>query len=457
MTIDLEKKVATKSVIDVEAFMENLIAKDPLEKEYHQSVREVIYSLKPFIQENPHYAEKKLLERLVEPERIITFRVSWVDDAGEVQVNRAWRIQFNSAIGPYKGGIRFAPEVNLDTIKFLGFEMIFKNSLTSLPLGAGKGGADFDPQGKSDGEIMRFCQAFMTELYRHIGEDTDIPAGDLGVGHREVGYMYGQYRRIRNDFTGVITGKKAAWGGSLIRPEATGYGVAYFAEEMLATINEDFKGKRVSVSGYGAVGSYLIEKLDELGAIVVTAADPFGYIYDPDGITGEKIAYIKDLWTVNRRPITDYAEKYNVEYKEGSPWEVPVDVAIPSSRQNELNEKDAQTLIDNGVICVCEAANMPSTEEAVTLFTQKEILFAPGKAANAGGVAVSGLEMAQNSAHYNWSALEVDEKLHGFMSNIHKTCLKYGTKENGYVNYVDGANIGGFVKVADAMLDQGII
>ncbi|MGY3748724.1 NADP-specific glutamate dehydrogenase [Vagococcus acidifermentans] len=443
---------------NVDEFMQELIDRTPIEKDFHQSVREVMHSIEPYIKEHPKYLDDKLLERLIEPERIIAFRVPWVDDKGDVQVNRGWRVQFNSAIGPYKGGIRFAPDVTLDTVKFLAFEMIFKNSLTSLPLGAAKGGADFDPAGKSDGEIMRFCQSFMTELYRYIGPDTDVPAGDLGVGHKEVGYMFGQYKRIMNEFTGVITGKKVNWGGSLIRPEATGYGVAYFAQCMLETIGEKLEGKTVSVSGYGNVGSFLIEKLDALGAKVVTAADPFGYIYDPDGISGEKLDFIKDLWVVHRRPIKDYADKFGVEYVEGKgPWEVPVDVAIPSSRQNELNLDDAKTLVKNGVLCVCEAANMPTTEDAMQFFVEKELLYAPGKAANAGGVAVSGLEMAQNSMHYSWSAEEVDEKLHTFMENIHQTCIDYGKKENGYVNYVDGANIGGFIKVADAMIDLGVV
>ncbi|MBP1044442.1 NADP-specific glutamate dehydrogenase [Vagococcus sp. BWB3-3] len=445
-------------ILDVDKFMAEVMRKDPLEKEYHQSVREVMMSIAPFVEKNPQYAENKLLERMIEPERIITFRVPWIDDRGAVQVNRGWRIQFNSAIGPFKGGIRFAPDVTLDTIKFLGFEMIFKNSLTSLPLGAAKGGADFDGVGKSDSEVMRFCQSYINELHRHIGPNTDIPAGDIGVGHREIGYMYGQYKRIMDEFSGVFTGKKIGWGGSLIRPEATGYGVAYFVQCMLARKNQVLAGKRVSVSGYGNVGSYLIEKLDELGAKVVTAADPYGYIYDEEGISGEKLDYIKDLWTVYRRPIKDYADKYGVTYVEGKrPWEVPVDIAIPSSRQNELDESDAKTLIKNGVICVCEAANMPSTEGAMHLFTENKLLFAPGKAANAGGVAVSGLEMAQNAMHYSWTSEEVDEKLHGFMENIHQTCLDYGTEEDGYVNYVNGANIGGFVKVADAMIDLGVI
>lgn len=445
-------------LLDIDKFMGEVVERDPLEKDYHQSVREVIHSLVPFIEKHPKYAENKLLERLVEPERIITFRVPWVDDQGEVQVNRGWRVQFNSAIGPFKGGIRFAPDVTLDTVKFLGFEMIFKNSLTSLPLGAAKGGADFDGVGKSDHEIMRFCQSYINELHRHIGPNTDVPAGDLGVGHKEIGYMYGQYKRIMDEFTGVFTGKKVGWGGSYIRPEATGYGVAYFTQNMLNKNGDSLEGKTVSVSGYGNVGSYLIEKLDELGATVVTASDPYGYIHDPDGIKGDKIEYIKELWTVHRRPIKDYAEKYGVEYVEGKrPWEVPVDIAIPSSRQNELDLEDAKTLIENGAICVCEAANMPSTEEAMTYFTENKVLFAPGKAANAGGVAVSGLEMAQNSMHYNWTSEEVDEKLHQFMKNIHETCIEYGTEEDGYVNYVDGANIGGFVKVADAMMDLGVI
>jgi glutamate dehydrogenase (NADP+) len=442
--------------INVQEFMDNLIAQNPAETEFHQAVKEVVVSLAPFIDKNPKYAKNKILERLVEPERTISFRVPWVDDKGEIQINKGWRVEFNSAIGPYKGGIRFAPNVTVGTLKFLGFEQIFKNSLTSLPLGGGKGGANFDGRGKSDAEVMRFCQSFMTELFRHIGANTDVPAGDIGVGGREIGYMFGQYKRLANEFTGVFTGKGFNWGGSLIRPEATGYGVAYFCQSMLKTRGEDFEGKRVAASGYGNVGSFLIEKVIQLGGKVITVADPTGYIYDPDGVSGEKLEFVKTLWTVHRRPIKDYAEKFGVKYIEGSPWEVPCDVAIPTSRQNELDLNDAKNLIKNGCTCVCEAANMPSSEEAINYFLDSKILFAPGKAANAGGVAVSGLEMAQNSMRYNWTAEEVEEKLKSIMANIHATCQEYG-KEGNYTNYVDGANIGGFIKVADAMIDQGIV
>ncbi|MGX6978078.1 NADP-specific glutamate dehydrogenase [Vagococcus elongatus] len=444
-------------VLNVEKFMEDLIKKNPYEVEFHQSVREVLHSIAPFIEKNPRYAENSLLERLVEPERTIMFRVPWVDDQGVVQVNRGWRVEFNSAIGPYKGGIRFAPDVTLGTVKFLGFEMIFKNGLTTLPLGAGKGGADFDCVGKSDGEVMRFCQSYMSELFRHIGPNTDIPAGDIGVGHREIGYMFGQYKRLTNEFTGVLTGKKFTMGGSLIRPEATGYGVTYFADAMLETVGDSVEGKTVAISGYGNVGAFTAEKVAEMGGKIVTASDQYGYIYDPEGIVGERLAFLKDLWVVHRRPIKDYADKFGCQYIENKrPWEVPVDIAIPTSRQNELDEVDAAALLKNGVICVVEGANMPCTEKAIDMFHKAGVLFAPGKAANAGGVAVSGLEMAQNSMHYSWSAEEVDQKLREIMGLIHDTCIEFGQTDKG-VNYVNGANIGGFVKVADAMIDLGII
>jgi glutamate dehydrogenase (NADP+) len=442
--------------INVQEFMDNLIAQNPAEPEFHQAVKEVVISLAPFIDKNPKYAENKILERLVEPERTISFRVPWVDDKGEIQVNKGWRVQFNSAIGPYKGGLRFAPNVTVGTLKFLGFEQIFKNSLTNLPLGGGKGGSNFDGRGKSDAEVMRFCQSFMTELFRHIGPNTDVPAGDIGVGGREIGYLFGQYKRLANEYTGVLTGKGVGWGGSLIRTQATGYGVAYFLQQMLATKGMSIEGQRVAASGYGNVGSFFIEKVHQLGGKIITVADPFGYVYDPDGVSGEKLEYIKTLWTVYRRPIKDYAEKYGLEYKEGSPWVVPCDIAVPTSRQNELDLNDAKALLNNGVKCVCEAANMPCSEDAVNCFLDAKILFAPGKAANAGGVGVSGLEMAQNSMRYYWSAEEVDAKLKTIMENIHATCQEYG-KEGSYTNYVDGANIGGFIKIADAMIAQGVV
>lgn len=400
-----------------------------------------------------------LLERMVEPERVIMFRVTWIDDAGNTQVNRGYRIQMNSAIGPYKGGIRFHPSVNLSILKFLAFEQTFKNSLTTLPMGGGKGGSDFDPKGKSDIEIMKFCQAFMTELSKHIGADTDVPAGDIGVGGREVGYMFGQYKRLRNEFTGVLTGKGITFGGSLIRPEATGYGDVYFAQNMLATKGESFSGKTVVVSGSGNVAQYAIEKATELGGKVVTASDSSGYIYDADGINAEKLAYIMEIKNVNYGRISDYVAKYpNAKFVAGKrPWEVKCDIALPCATQNELNGDEAKMLIANGCTCVAEGANMPSTPEAVTEFLNAKILFAPGKASNAGGVATSGLEMSQNSLRLSWTSEEVDQRLKDIMANIHAACVKYGTDANGYTDYVKGANIAGFVKVADAMLAQGIV
>ncbi|MCX7863066.1 MAG: NADP-specific glutamate dehydrogenase [Bacteroidales bacterium] len=442
----------------VDAFMAKVIAKNPNEPEFLQAVREVVESLMPFIEENPKYKEHKILERMVEPERVIIFRVPWIDDKGDIQINRGYRVQMNSAIGPYKGGIRFHPTVNLSILKFLAFEQVFKNSLTTLPMGGGKGGSDFDPKGKSDNEVMRFCQSFATELYRHIGHNTDVPAGDIGVGGREVGYMYGQYKRIMNEFTGVFTGKGIEWGGSLIRPEATGYGCVYFAEEMLKTRGESFKGKTVVVSGSGNVSQYAIEKVNQLGGKVVTASDSNGYIYDPKGIDDEKLKYIMWLKNVKRGRIKEYAEKYGCEYYENkTPWEVKCDIALPCATQNEINGKDAEMLVKNGCICVSEGANMPSTPEAVEIFIEHKILYGPGKAANAGGVATSGLEMTQNSLRMSWSREEVDRHLHQIMINIHNTCVKYGKKPDGFINYVDGANIGGFVKVADAMIAQGIV
>ena len=442
----------------VEAFMAKVIAKNPNEPEFIQAVREVVESLMPFIEENPKYQEHKILERIVEPERVIMFRVPWLDDKGEIQVNRGYRIEMNSAIGPYKGGLRFHPTVNLSILKFLAFEQVFKNSLTTLPMGGGKGGSDFDPKGKSDNEVMRFCQSFMTELYRHIGHNTDVPAGDIGVGGREIGYLFGQYKRIVNEFTGVLTGKAIEWGGSYIRPEATGYGCVYFAEEMLKTRGQSFKGKTVVVSGSGNVAQYAIEKATQLGAKVVTASDSNGYIYDPKGIDEEKLQYIMWLKNVKRGRIKEYAEKYGCEYYENKrPWEVKCDIALPCATQNEIDGEDAQTLVRNGCICVAEGANMPSTPEAVEIFLNNKILYAPGKAANAGGVATSGLEMTQNSLRMTWSREEVDRHLHQIMINIHNTCVKYGKKPDGFINYVDGANIGGFVKVADAMIAQGVV
>jgi glutamate dehydrogenase/leucine dehydrogenase len=442
----------------VEKFMAKIIAKNPSEQEFHQAVLEVSESLIPFIEENPKYKHAKILERIAEPERVLMFRVPWQDDRGEIQINRGFRIEMNSAIGPYKGGLRFHPTVNLGILKFLAFEQVFKNSLTTLPMGGGKGGSDFDPKGKSDSEVMRFCQSFMTELQRHIGPDTDVPAGDIGVGGREIGFLFGQYKRLRNEFTGVLTGKGLEWGGSLIRPEATGYGCVYFAQEMLATRGDTFKGKTVSVSGSGNVAQYACEKATELGAKVVTLSDSNGYIYDPKGITAEKLAWAMELKNVRRGRISDYADKFNCEYHEGQrPWGVKVDIALPCATQNEVNDEEASTLVKNGCICVSEGANMPSTPDAVEVFLKAKILYGPGKAANAGGVATSGLEMSQNSMRLSWTREEVDSRLHTIMINIHKTCQKYGTEKDGFINYVKGANIGGFIKVADAMIAQGVV
>jgi glutamate dehydrogenase (NADP+) len=442
---------------NVEEFMEKVVEKNPGEKEFHQAVREVAESVMPHIKKNPKYKKAKVLERMVEPERTIMFRVSWVDDTGEIQVNRGYRVEFNSAIGPYKGGLRFHPSVTLSILKFLGFEQIFKNSLTSLPMGGGKGGSDFNARGKSDMEIMRFCQSFMTELFRHIGPNTDVPAGDIGVGGREIGYLYGMYKKLTNEFTGVLTGKGINWGGSLIRPEATGYGAVYFAQEMLKTKKETFNGKIVTISGFGNVAWGAAKKINELGGKVVTLSGPDGYIYDKDGISGDKIEYMLEMRASNNDRVEDYAKKYDVPFYPGKrPWDVKCDIALPCATQNELDEKDAKTLIDNGCILLAEASNMGCTSEAAKLAT-KNILFAPGKAVNAGGVAVSGLEMTQNSMRYNWTVEEVDAKLYQIMKNIHEACVKYGRMSKDKIDYIKGANIAGFVKVADAMLDQGIV
>ena len=443
----------------VDGFMADLAAKNPDEKEFHQAVREVLESVAPYIVEHPYLMEQKILERIVEPERIIIFRVPWLDDEGEIHVNRGYRVQMNSAIGPYKGGIRFHPSVNLSIMKFLAFEQTFKNSLTTLPMGAGKGGSDFNPKGKSDNEVMRFCQSFMTELQKHIGADTDVPAGDIGVGGREIGYMFGQYKRLRNEFTGVLTGKGQTWGGSPMRPEATGYGTCYFAEAMLATKGDSYEGKTVAISGSGNVAQFAAQKALQLGAKVVTMSDSNGSIYDPDGINEEKLAYIMELKNIFRGRIREYVQKYpTAQYFEGKrPWSVKCDIAMPCATQNELNEDEAKTLLANGCICVAEGANMPCTPEAIEAFQSAKILYSPGKASNAGGVATSGLEMTQNSIRLKWTREEVDANLRRIMIDIHEACVKYGTEEDGYVNYVKGANIAGFIKVAEAMMAQGLV
>jgi len=442
----------------VQKFMAMIIARNPGEQEFHQAVQEVAESLIPFIEDNPKYKHAKILERIAEPERTIIFRVPWLDDKGEIQINRGYRIEMNSAIGPYKGGLRFHPTVNLGILKFLAFEQVFKNSLTTLPMGGGKGGSDFDPKGKSDNEVMRFCQSFMTELFRHIGADTDVPAGDIGVGGREIGYLFGQYKRLKNEFTGVLTGKGIEWGGSLIRPEATGYGATYFAQEMLSTRGESIEGKTVCISGSGNVAQYATEKVTELGGKVITMSDSNGFIYDSKGIDGKRLKYIMELKNVRRGRIMEYAGKFGAEYHEGKrPWIIPCDIAMPNATQNEINEDEAKTLVSNGCICVSEGANMPSTPEAVEVFLRAKILYGPGKAANAGGVATSGLEMTQNSMRLPWLRKEVDQRLHTIMKSIHSTCVNYGTKDDGFINYVDGANIGGFVKVANAMIAQGVV
>jgi glutamate dehydrogenase (NADP+) len=443
----------------IEAFLDLVKQKNGNEPEFLQAVHEVAETVIPFIEENPKYQGKMLLERMVEPERTIIFRVPWIDDKGNTQVNRAFRVEFNSAIGPYKGGLRFHPSVNLSILKFLGFEQLFKNSLTTLPMGGGKGGSDFDPKGKSDNEVMRFCQSFMTELFRHIGANTDVPAGDIGVGGREIGYMFGQYKRLKNEFTGVLTGKGLSYGGSLIRPEATGYGTVYFAKNMLATKNDSFKGKTVVISGSGNVAQYACEKATELGGKVVTMSDSSGYIYDKDGIDADKLAYIMEIKNVNRGRISEYVDKYSSAtfHKGERPWSVKCDIAMPCATQNELDKSEAETLVNNNVIAVAEGANMPTTPEAIEVLQKAKVLFSPGKASNAGGVATSGLEMSQNSLRYNWTREEVDAKLNQIMDDIHASCVKYGTQKDGTVDYVKGANVAGFVKVADAMLAQGVV
>ena len=443
----------------IDAFLKIVRKRDGHEPEFMQAVEEVAETVIPYIIENDIYHGKNILMRMCEPERAITFRVSWMDDKGEIWVNRGYRIQMNSAIGPYKGGLRFHPSVNMSILKFLAFEQVFKNSLTTLPMGGGKGGSDFDPKGRSESEIMRFCQAFMTELYRHIGPDTDVPAGDIGVGGREIGYMYGQYKKLANEFTGVLTGKGMTWGGSLIRPEATGYGTVYFAQDMLASVNDGIKGKKVVISGSGNVAQYAAEKILHFGGKVLTMSDSSGYIYDSSGISEEKLKFIMYLKNVQRGRISEYVKKYpKAVFKKGkTPWTVPCDMALPCATQNELNEEDAKKLVANGCKCVSEGANMPSTKGAVDFFIKSKILYAPGKASNAGGVATSGLEMTQNSLRYNWSREEVDEKLREIMLSIHNSCIEHGKQKNGYVNYVKGANIAGFVKVADAMIAQGVI
>ena len=443
----------------IKAFMDEVIERNGHEPEFIQAVQEVAETVIPYIAQQEIYNGKNILLRMVEPERAITFRVAWVDDTGEIQVNRGYRIQMNSAIGPYKGGLRFHPTVNMSILKFLAFEQVFKNSLTTLPMGGGKGGSDFDPKGKSDGEVMRFCQSFMSELYRHIGPNTDVPAGDIGVGGREIGFLYGTYKRLRNEFTGVLTGKGLSWGGSLIRPEATGYGAVYFAKNMLEMQGKNLSGKTILVSGSGNVAQYATEKATQLGAKVVTLSDSSGYIFDEEGIDADKFAFVMDLKNVKRGRIKEYVKKYpKAKYHEGkTPWHEKCELAFPCATQNELNGADAKKLISNGCICVSEGANMPSTPEAIAEFHKAKILFAPGKASNAGGVATSGLEMSQNSLRLNWTREEVDAKLQKIMSDIHDSCIKYGTQDDGYIDYVKGANIAGFVKVADAMLAHGVV
>lgn len=448
--------MAAKTVI--QSIYEEVLKRNPGEVEFHQAVKEVLDSLEPVIEKHPEYVDARILDRIVEPERQIMFRIPWQDDKGNIQVNRGFRFEFNSALGPYKGGLRFHPTVNASILKFLGFEQIFKNSLTTLPMGGGKGGSDFDPKGKSDNEVMRFCQSFMTELFRHIGPNTDVPAGDIGVGGREIGFMFGQYKRLRNEFTGVLTGKALNWGGSLIRPEATGYGCVYFAEEMLKTRGESFKGKVCTVSGSGNVAQYTVEKLNQLGAKAVTLSDSNGTIHDPGGIDAEKLAFVLELKNVRRGRIKEYADKYKVQYLEGKrPWGIKCDCAFPSATQNEVNEEDAKILLKNGCMLIAEGANMPSTPEAIEQYLEKKILYGPAKAANAGGVATSGLEMSQNAMMMSWSRDEVDKKLHNIMIAIHKQCYEAAEEYGQPGNLLMGANIAGFVKVADAMLDQGVV
>ncbi len=447
--------IATTSK-SLEKFMELVVKRNPAQAEYQQAVFEVVRSVLPYVEEHPEYQKANILERMIEPERSVIFRVPWMDDKGNYRVNRGYRVQMNNAIGPYKGGLRFHPNVTLSILKFLAFEQVFKNSLTTLPMGGGKGGSDFDPKGKSDAEVMRFCQSFMTELHRYIGKDTDVPAGDIGVGAREIGYLFGQYKRLTNEFTGVLTGKGYTYGGSLIRPEATGYGLLFFVEEMLETIGETMKDKKVVVSGSGNVAQYAIEKVIALGGIPLTASDSDGFIYDPDGITNEKLEFILELKNEKRGRISEYAEKYGVPYYAGErPWKIPCDIALPCAVQNELDENDAKLLVKNGCKMVAEGANMPTTPEAIEVLQENGILYAPGKAANAGGVATSGLEMSQNSIRLSWTREEVENKLRTIMKNIHEQCVKYGKKEDGTIDYVKGANIAGFVRVADAMLAEG--
>lgn len=446
----------TTKQLTVDRFMQLIKKRNPGQPEFLQAVAEVAHAIIPFIEEHPEYTKANILERMTEAERILIFRVPWMDDNGNYRVNRGYRVQMNNAIGPYKGGLRFHPNVNLSILKFLAFEQVFKNSLTTLPMGGGKGGSDFDPKGKSDNEVMRFCQSFMTELFRHIGKDTDIPAGDIGVGGREIGYLFGQFKRLTNEFTGVLTGKGFTYGGSLIRPEATGYGLLFFVEEMLKTKGQSIKNKKVVISGSGNVAQYAIEKTIAFGGIPLTASDSNGFIYDPDGIDSEKLAYLLELKNVRRGRISEYADKYGVPYYEGEkPWKIPCDIALPCAVQNELNEEDAQLLMDNGCILVAEGANMPTTPEAIALLQENHIMYAPGKAANAGGVATSGLEMSQNSIRLSWSREEVENRLRIIMQRIHEQCKQYGKKEDGTIDYVKGANIAGFVRVADAMLAEG--
>jgi len=442
----------------IQTIIADVKAKNPSEPEFHQAIQEVTESLDLVLERHPEYRYAKILERMVEPERVIMFRVPWMDDQGEIHINRGFRIEMNSAIGPYKGGLRFHPSVTLGILKFLAFEQVFKNSLTTLPMGGGKGGSDFNPKGKSDNEIMRFCQSFMTELYRHIGPNTDVPAGDIGVGTREIGYLFGQYKRLKNEFTGVLTGKGLNWGGSLVRPEATGFGVVYFAEEMLKTKSSSFDGKKVAVSGFGNVAWGAVRKVNELGGNVVTLSGPDGFIYDPDGIKGEKVDFMLKLRSSNKDVVEDYAKEFGVEFYENKkPWEIKVDVALPCATQNEILEDDAIKLVENGCMCVCEGANMPTTIEGYKVFLEAGILYAPGKASNAGGVATSGLEMSQNSMRRPWSKEEVDGRLHEIMSRIHYTCVATADRFGTPGNYVNGANIAGFLKVADAMMDQGLV
>ena len=443
----------------VEGFMADVIARNPGEPEFHQAVREVVESVAPYVTAMPHLIDQKILERIVEPERIVIFRVPWMDDRGEIHINRGFRVQCNSAIGPYKGGIRFHPSVNLSIMKFLAFEQTFKNALTTLPMGGAKGGSDFSARGKSDNEVMRFCQSFMTELYRHIGADTDVPAGDIGVGGREIGFLFGQYKRIRDEFTGTLTGKGLSWGGSLLRPEATGYGLCYFTRQMLGTRGESFEGKRVNISGSGNVAQYAAQKAMRLGAIVQTLSDSDGFIHDPDGLDEEKMKFVFELKNIRRGRIKEYAQKYpGATYYPGErPWRIPCDIALPCATQNEIEAADAQRLVDGGCICVAEGANMPSTPEAIRIIQGAGLLYSPGKASNAGGVATSGLEMSQNSMRQHWTAEEVDHYLLRIMQDIHAACVKYGTEEDGTVNYVKGANLAAFIKVAGAMTDQGLV